>query len=309
MDFGMRVVWGTLLLLAACSTDRVSTELDQFSDHTAGVAAAIAPRLVPGLRAEAEEELRIAAEARDAWFLDDTCPQVIDAVPSLSLDDCTILKIPNGDREPYVGQARALDRRMTVLTAYVDALDALSNAALEEEVVESYAGAIAALKSLGKTAESESLAAFVAEREERQDKVSAVVTEAIAAMRYARLRDVVTASDAAVQDLVREIQLGAILLGLEPSYAQRVRELRQVNEEVILSAVTGPTDLHLANLKLLEAELESYKEYYSRTLLYDLGLIARFHHDLAAALRDPGSTEDVIAYLGSLKDLKDKLEE
>lgn len=305
----MRVFWGTLLFLAACSTERVSTELDDLSDHTGDVAAAIAPKLQPGLRAEAEQELRIAAEARDAWFLDDTCPQVIDGVPSVSLDDCTILKIPNGDREPYLGQARALDRRMTVLTAYVDALDALSDAALEEEVVESYAGAIAALKSLGQTAESERLAAFVAEREKRQEKVGAVVTEAIAALRFARLRDVVTASDAAVQDLVRETQLGVIKLGLEPNYLQRVRELRQVNEDVLTSAVTGPTDLHLANLKLLEAELESFKEYYAKTLLYDLGLIARFHHDLAGALKDPGSTDEVIAYLGSLKDLKDKLEE
>ncbi len=121
-------------------------------------------------------------------------------------------------------------------------------------------------------------------------------------MRYHKLKKVVISSDAAVTELIREIQLGLIALGLVPEFSTRAEALNNANKAARASALSG--EGHQANLVALESGHKRFSEFYKTTLIYELAVAARNHAALARALKSPGSPEDITDYLISLGELK-----
>ena len=197
-------------------------------------------------------------------------------------------------------------RKLGVLTAYVTALDGLANAQSESEVTANFGAALGALKDLGSVAESKQLVEMLDRQAARQDKTDAIVERAIALLRYHKLKKVVISSDAAVTELIREIQLGLIAQGLVPEFSTRAEALNNANKAARASALSG--EGHQANLVALESEHKRFSEFYKTTLIYELAVAARNHAALARALKSPGSPEDITDYLISLGELKKLLE-
>ncbi|MGC9417717.1 MAG: hypothetical protein ACP5EN_01985 [Rhodovulum sp.] len=307
----MRPKWGVLVLtflVQGCSTDLVQPELSGLDKAFQETRKAMAPRLAAGLERDRQAEITAAAQAGDVWTLGEGCGA--QAATGVFVPDitCSIEKISMGDRPQVVGEATALDRKMTALSVYLGALEALSDAKAEDDLNDSYALALAAFLDFGKAAELDGLADFLAERRANRDKVEAVVTSGISALRFARMRAVVRAADPDVRRLVGEAILHVLNLDLDPGFAGRVADLRAADEAVLLADNSNPA-AYRAALVALEKEHANFMEYYEGTLVYRLALVAELHQDLARVLNSPGEAEAILSYLKRLKALSKLLRE
>lgn len=292
-----------------CTTERVTTEFESLEAALSETSKAIEPKLKPGLEQDRQNEITAAARAGDTWFLSDDCNFTVagdnTVLPSSA---CRVMKVRVGERTPAIGRATALNRRLSTLKTYVSALGLLMDASLEEEVVSAYSAALAAFGNLGEAGDIDSLLEFIADRQDDEEKQKAVISAAIAQLRYNRMRTVVLASERDFATVAREAQLDIQLLGLEPEVASRAEALRRANEAVLI-ADTDNTAAYRAALVSLETEHAAFMKYFEGTHIYAIGLVSQTHTRLAEALRRPGSAEDVLSYLESLKALADKLGE
>lgn len=298
-----------LCMLSSCSTTRVTTEFDALSDLAEKTEKRLAPELKPGLEAAAEAELSASAAAGDAWFLSDDCSFVVVGDTSVPATNCTIEKVVIGDRPPEQNEATSAKRKMAALTTYVSALSLLMDASLEEEVVSAYSSAIAAFSDFASATESASLLNFLKERADAKDAETAVVSEAIATLRYTKMRSVVLKSDRDVATVARELQLHLVNLGIDNDFRSKSRSLTEKNVAVLEYDVDAlGAEGYKSAIKALQAEHSAFMKYYQGTSIYDVGMIAHVHSTLADALRSPDSPEEVIDYLESLKTLVEKVE-
>ena len=303
----MRVIYfAAIVAIAACTTEPVETELDQFSRAVRGTTSDVEKLLESGIASEADARLVQAGKNRDFWQLSSECRDVIAGTANFPIEACEINRKVRFPDQPYKEPAGAVARKLGVLSAYVTALDGLANAQLESDVTANFGAAVGALKDLGSAAESKKLVEMLDRQAARQDKTDAIVERAIAALRYNKLKKVVISSDAAVAELIREIQLGLIGQGLVPEYSTRAEALNTANKAAGASALSG--EGHQANLVALEREHKRFAEFYKTTLVYELAVAARNHAALARALKSPGSPEDITNYLISLGELKKVLE-
>ncbi|MCR8547241.1 hypothetical protein M4578_05340 [Salipiger sp. P9] len=296
------------LMAAGCTTDRVATEFGDLKTAFDETKSAIEPKLAPGLEADRQAEISAAAANRDIWTLGNDCSNELATGVFLPSATCTLEKIRVGDRAPVIGEATALKRKLTVLSAYLGSLEALSDATLESDLNAAYATAVASFSDLSKAAELEDLTTFLAERQANAEKSGAVVSAAVSALRYKRMRSVVLASDEDVRQIVRESVLHALNLGVDPKLPGAVADLRAADQAVLL-ADSSDTAAYRAAMVALENKHSAFMTYYRGTLTYRLTLVAELHGKLAAALRSHGSAEDVVAYLESLRALSDLLKE
>ncbi len=297
-----------LSVLVGCTTARVEPEIAVFASAVRSNADRIAPMLEAGLAADRQLALREAARARDIWTFSDACPDVLLA---RNLDDgqnCIIEKLAVDGNPRSIGAATAIKRRLGVLADYVDALALLADAGSEAAVTNAYAAAVGSLGSLGEASGSDTLTEFVAGLEKNREKADAVVSFAIRTLRYNRLKSVVLKGDASVAEVVRSIQTGMINMNLDPEFSQLAANLNAANDAVLLAAPEIGDDEYRDLLVQLDAAHAQFMAYRQNSIYVQVGLIGSAHVSLAKALRTQ-STEDVIAYLESLKSLAAKLEE
>lgn len=298
-----------LAIVPACTTERVKTDFESLEAALSETSEAIEPNLKPRLEQDRQQEISAAARAGDSWFLSNDCNFTVAGENTvLPSSACNVMKVKVGEREPVIGQATALNRRLNTLKAYVTALGLLMDATLEEEVVSAYSAALAAFGDLGEAGEIDSLLEFIADRQDDKEKEETVISAAIAQLRYNRMRSVVLASEQDFATVAREAQLDIQILNLEPEFASRAEKLRRANDAALI-ADTGNTEAYRAALVSLETEHAAFMEYFEGTHIYAIGLVSQAHTSLAEVLRRPGSAEDVLSYLESLKALADKLGE
>lgn len=302
------------VLLLACTTDRVSTEFGALNTAITEAGKQITPLLDPKLEQARQQELTASAQAGDPWFLSEDCRVLLNdsvAVPSSS---CHVTHLPLGDRPPVQTEATAIRRKLDVLTAYVGALELLMDASNDTAITESYSTALAAFGDLGNAAKARELIDFVAKRQRQSETqaVDKVVPAVIATLRYNRMRSVVTSSNADVKDVVRELQLHLINLGLDKDSRQRSilqrREALTAANEKVLGFDTSDAAGYRAAIVNLQAEQKAFMAFYQTTAVYKIGLVAEVHGALDKALRNPGSFEDVVGYLETLKSLIEAVE-
>ncbi|WIY24525.1 hypothetical protein [Parasedimentitalea psychrophila] len=294
---------------SACTTERVTTEFSALSELAQNTKKKLAQKLKPGLDAAAEAELDVSAASGDVWLLSDDCNFVMAGDTSVPASNCIVEKVVLGNRKPVQNEATSAQRKMTALTTYVSALSLLTDASLEEEVISGYSSALTALTDFAKAAESATLLEFLKDRSERESAETAVVSEVIATLRYKKMRSVVLKSEKDVATIVRELQLHLINLGIDGDFKIRSEALTTRNNAVLNYDVeTQGATGYKAAIKALQAEHQAFMKYYKGTVIYEVGMIARVHSTLADALRSPGSPEEVVKYLESLKTLVEKVE-
>ena len=291
--------------LAGCTTDRVTTELDQLSSVIRSANATIIPALKPDLEQDRIDTIADAASAGDSWFLSDDCPQFLYGVAGVPLENCVITKVTFGDREPYIGLATATKRKLETLSLYLLSLEALADSKLEAEVTQNYAAALGAFSSLNSSIDNANLTAFLHDRSAKKEKTDAVISAAISTLRYNRMKSVVLRSNASVVTLVREIQDNLILLDFDKGYSDRVDKLQELNNAALSIDPVSEPKAYEASLLALESGHAEFIKYVKTTQIYKIGLIARVHSELADALESSGSTEDMLSYLESLRELAD----
>jgi len=307
----MRPTWGVLafaILVQGCTTDRVQPELTGLGQAFRDTRKAMAPRLEAGLERDRQAEITAAAQAGDVWTLGEGC--TAQAATGVFVPDatCALEKVRIGDRPPLIGEATALDRKMTALSVYLSALEALSDADAEDDLNDAYLLALGALSDFGKAAELDGLSEFLAERRANREKAGGVTSAGVSALRFARMRSVVLAADTDVRRLTGEAILHVLNLDLEPGFAGRVARLRAADEAVLLADASDPV-AYRAALVGLEQEHAAFMDYYEGTVVYRLALVADLHHDLARVLAGAGAPEDVVSYLKRLKALAGLLRE
>jgi hypothetical protein len=301
-------------LLLACTTDRVSTEFGTLNETVTAADKQITPLLKPKLEEARQQELTISAQAGDPWFLSDGCRVLLNDTVALPSSSCSVTHVPLGERPPLQTEATAVRRKLDVLTAYVGALELLMDASSDSAITESYATALAAFGDLGNAAKARELIDFVAKRQRQteQKAIEEVVPAVIASLRYNRMRSVVTASNSDVVTLARELQLHLVNLGLDKdgqgrTIGTRLTALNTTNEAVLTFDTSNAVGYRAAIVKL-QAEQKAFMKFYQKTSVYKIGLVAEVHGALDKALRNPGSVEDMVGYLETLKSLIETVE-
>lgn len=295
-------VVGAILVLCSCTTARVAPEIETFAEAVADTGKAVTPLLRPSLRAEADQALTVAAERGDVWLLTDACRDMIRARPGALAETCGIERIRTDESPRPIGAATAATRRMGVLVDYVAALELLADAGTDREVTEAYGAALAGLENLGKAAPSEGLAGIVAALKGRRGQTDRVVSYAVGALRFNRMRSVVTRADPDVQEVVRDIQLSLFQLRADPEY-HRLADALIAAEEAALVADPADPVAYRAALAGLEAAHAAFFAHYDSSIYVKVGRIAVAHAALARTLRRPGSAEEAIDYIKSLRAL------
>ena len=306
MPFSTRARSATIFVfvwaVSACTTDRVETEFGALDTALSDVAQTISPELNRQIAAETEEAVRVSAQAGDLWILSDACRLVLDLDPDASLGSCQIITEPVGDREQFIGQATAADRKLGVLQAYVASLDALMDAQLDNEINTASASALAAFSEFADASGAKGLAAFLAKRKANKPKSDAVVSKAVEALRFNRMRKVVLDSDSSVTELCRDLQLHLINLEVDGGFTDISDRLRQARDDVLLTDRNDPVT-YLNAINRLRSAHDDFETAYPKTTIFKVGLVAKVHSDLAKSLRSSGSNEDIIEYVKSLKTL------
>lgn len=295
-------VLACVVLISACTTQRVETEFSALDKALIDVSKAIAPKLRQKQAAEEDQSVRISADAGDLWFLSDECSLVLSADASAPVGACEIESVALDGRAPFIGEATAAQRKLGVLQAYIASLDTLMNAKLDGEVNAASATALAALASTANTAGADSLAAFLKNRQKNKAKSDAVVSKAVEALRFNRMRSVVQSSDADIQTLSRELQLHLINLGVDDGFKNKSDRLRLANEAVLIADRNDSAN-YLNAINRLRAAHKDFQSSYPKTTIFKVGLVAEVHSNLADALSGRGSNEDVLKYIKSLKTL------
>lgn len=301
------IVAAGVFALAACGTARFAPSVEKVAEATRKIDTEIATILKPDFEAARAEELRQAALGNDLWVLSPECLKLAEASATPPLASCEIQKTVFGDRQPPPNLASDIARKSSVLSNYVDALGVLSSADSEEEMFAALAVARTSLGKLGDKSGSDGLQSFVAGLDDNKDKIEGLGKAAFDALRFRKLKKIVGNSDAAVSDLVAEIQIGLLALGKDPAYLTRSLRLQSANGNA--QALRGQGSAAVAAYAELEAAHADFVKNYASSLIGRVGLVAQAHSGLAAALRQPDSSEQVVAYLEALRGLVDTIKE
>jgi len=148
---------------------------------------------------------------------------------------------------------------------------------------------------------------FIKKRQDNKAKTDAVVSEAVATLRYRKMREVVLKSDEDVRAVARELQLNLINLDVDKGFKAESDALRDANIAVLTADTNNPVAYRAAIVDL-QTQHESFMKFYEKTAVYQVGLIGQVHGTLASALASPGSAEDILSYLESLKQLIETVE-
>jgi len=294
--------------LAGCGTnERFAPGVSDVADATKKIDAEIERLLAPDFATALAEQTRQAALGSDLWVASPECLQLAEVSATPALSACRIDKTTFGDRAPPPNLAADIARKSGALTAYVDALDILTNATSEEELFAALAVAQVSFRDLGRTSDTGLLDGFVADIDMNQERIETFGAAAFDALRFRKLQEVVTASDADVAAVVSEIQIGLLALGKDPAFLSRSLRLQQANGMV--QAMRGQGEIAVSAYQELEAAHADFVDNYDASLIGRVGLVAQAHGGLVAALKRPDSPEEIVAYLEALRGLSDFIEE
>jgi hypothetical protein len=259
----------------------------------------------PGERAVAVAQ---AAANGESWMLSDACTQMTDLSSAVPAGDCEVRKDRFDNNPRTIGPAEAAQRKLAVLTEYVASLNALASAQSEGAVTSAWAAAVSSAKQLAAASGSNGLGEFVGDLEASKPKTDALVSFAIRSLRYAKLKDVVTASDAAVFEVSRAVQLELQALDADPEFTRLAGALKQADTNALGLNETTPETEYRETLTELERAHIAFMKHYDTSIYVQVGRIGTAHRTLSDALRSPGSAEAVVTYLEELKGLANALE-
>ncbi|MEL6100543.1 MAG: hypothetical protein AAFY74_05090 [Pseudomonadota bacterium] len=320
-----------LVAIAGCATEAdLSSEL--------GIVADAAGRLETSVKSS-EFEARIEAdeEALDAYAYDvavadlhrrrlsDDCADVIQRRIDDGVPDCRVIaRIPEGRESPSIEPPATLaldvNRKLSGIKAYLDALDALMSSTSEADVRKSFAAATKSIAELGETAGSDAISGLVETLEATKTQREAVVSFAVQQLRTRKFRQVVLQSDDAFQEVVRETQSKLFRLGFDADYAEALRAFSGKDDEAndayvalvvarqqgdTAAAAQAATEYRQAIVELDRAEA-SFKRAEDRSLTARLDALRAAHRAMAETIRNPDRVENTIALLESLRDLAKK---
>jgi hypothetical protein len=318
MDFSLRH-FGAIILLgsfSACTTERVSTEFGALNEALAAANTQVTPLLEPGIEAARQSELTASAKAGDAWFLSEGCRILLKDDVVVPTSSCRLVNLPLGDRPPVQNEATSAQRKLDTLSAYVGALELLMDASSDTAITESYSAALVAFSDLGAAADAKDLIEFIAKRQRanEKEKVDKVVPAVVATLRFNRMRSVVRTSNESVATVVRDLQLHLLNLGVDKgnnkdprSLAQRISDLNNMNEELLLFDTSDAIGYRAAIVALQSREKE-FMDFFQKSAVFKVGLVAEVHTALDKALRNPGNVDNVVGYLETLKSLIETVE-
>jgi hypothetical protein len=288
--------------LTACNTtERFAPSVDQVATATTRINTEIEALLKPDFASAEAEATRQAALNNDLWVLSPECLQLAEVSATPGLARCDIQKTPFGDQPASPNLASDTARKSRVLTDYVEALGVLSNADSEDELFAALAVANVSFSEFGRASDSAALKSFVADIDAQSDKIESAGRKAFDALRYRKLKDVVTKRDADVSALVSEIQIGLLALGKDGAFLSRSLRLQQANANA--QALRGQGAAAVAAYQELQAAQADFVDNYDRSLIGRVGLVAQAHNGLAAGLRNPDSPEEIVSYLEALRRL------
>ena len=304
-----RLFWATgLLALSACSTEPVEPDLLDLKNRIEETSSELQAPLSAAIRREDEQRLIQSANNFDIWLLNPECHEILNGNVDVELASCEIDRLARTDEPVFIGPATGADRQLAVLQTYLISIHGLSTAQSEADIKENLNTALGILNEVGTAAEARGILSFVKSREAGRERRDAIIDAGVRAYRYQKLRSVVTSASGDVEILTREIQLQLIAAGIVPDYLSNVENLRSAETNALLSSEGGNSIAHLENIRALQSQRNDFINYYKGTVLFDLSQIANNHNALAATLRSPGSPEDYVEYLKSLKTLADTLE-
>lgn len=295
-------------LVVGCGTSaRFSPAIDEVAAAARAVDTKIAEAVAPDLAAARRAQTRDAALGRDLWVLSPDCLALAEASANPALSGCRIDKTRFGDRSAAPNLAEDVTRKSKALSDYVTALDVLANATSEEELFASIAVARIAFKDIGGRSGAEDLARFVSGLGDSSERIEAVGRAAFDALRYRKLREVVTEADPALAEVVSDIQIGLLALGKDPGFLARSLALQQANANAQL--LRGQDEAAVAAYRALETAHAAFVETYDDTLVGQVGRVAQAHRGLAAAMADPEDPERIAGYLEALRGLARQVRE
>jgi hypothetical protein len=301
------VLFVAIVGVVACSTERFAPGVEKVAVATKKIDADLEPLLRPLL-----EERRIAARDKAAgdnfrFAINESCLDLTFLRATPPATRCEIDVTPFGDAAPPPNLPADLARKMDVLGDYVGALGILASAESEDELFAALAVARTSLGELGEAASSETLTELSEDLTKNKEAIEGVGRAAFDALRYSRLKSVVTESDGAVGELAVEIQKAIYALNLDPVFKAKAERLTTANQAVAISRGQGAP--YVQAVAELEAAQGDFVASYDRTLIGRVGLVAQAHRGLAQALRNPNSPEDVVTYLEALRALADTIRE
>ena len=325
-----------LLIVGLAALGGCATQADLSSEL--GIVADAAGRLETSVKSSAfEARIQADEDALDAYAYDvavadlhrrrlsDDCADVIQRRIDNGVPNCRVIeRIPEGRESPSIEPPPTLaldvNRKLSGIRAYLDALDALMSSTSEADVRKSFAAATKSIAELGETAGSDAISGFVETLKATKTQREAVVTFAVQQLRTRKFRQVVLQSDDAFQEVVRETQSKLFRLGFDADYEDALRAFSDKDDEAndayvtlvvarqqgdTAAAAQAATEYRRTIVELDRAEA-SFKRAEERSLTWRLDALRAAHRAMAETIRNPDRVENTIALLESLRDLAKK---
>ena len=264
--------------------------------------------LSPGLALDVLARLDYAADKAEIWMLSDECSDALAARIRTPVALCQIEKSQTSEDPPPIGHATAAKNNIEGIENYVAALNLLSSASTEAELIASYGAALGGLEKMAASLGGSGLTDFIKGLSERQEQTDAVVDFAIKTLRFRRMREVVLRADPALQRSVRNLQLQLMQLNADPKFDALQKRLTSARDDATEAKMEdGAT--YRPILEELESAHAAFVAHYEKSIYVRVAMIGKAHSGLARALRNPKNPEEIVEYLEGLKVLAATLKE
>jgi hypothetical protein len=286
------------VVLVACATPDLGTEIAAFSSSVDGVAAdyETAVGITPGSIRAAQTAALVADRTR-VLQLDEGCEAYAAAIPGFAAEACILDQDALVLAEGSPGQAAALIARVR---DYIAALKLLASAETDGQVGTGAAALIDAFGKLASAAPSEALTGYVAELKAREAGITRTLSFAARQYRYRLLRRITAEADEPLRRIVLSLTDAATARG-EATVRDAARELIEAQAAMDEAKLDGTDAEYGAAIEAFLAAHERFRAFGRTGLTARLRLIAETHSALAARLRRPAGADEIVALVEQLK--------
>lgn len=295
------------LSLSACVSSDVAQEVALLSDATEAASDRTIRQLQPQIDAFEAAEPNRAAEDGDVWRLSTACTDAEAVFDYSSLDECKVLKTPNGTAGPRAPTSvQSVVRKFALLEDYSLALSELAAAETEAEVKLAFGNAADALGGLADQTGSRRIGSVAALLGNNKEKVGAVVDAGVSALRARLMKRMVSDAHPQIVTVTGEIKAQLIALDFDPNYSVAFENMRQANRAAQQARIDG-TGLASA-YSLLEDAHATFMRVAERSIYSQLDQLTAAHAGLNARLKQNPSADELKGYVRALKNLKATLQ-